>query len=120
MIRKVLKIPIYNSKVIIILDKDLSYVQKNYNTRDLKDYGAVTIRDEKNYRTYVLAFESKDRSLICHEIVHLINYIYLDCGIELDRVNDENQAYFMGWLFDRIEKIIYKNGKRHKFNNTEA
>ena len=106
MIKKTIKIPIYLGKLTIIFDKDLSYVQNKYKTRSLENYGAVTLKDESKYREYIVAFESKDYSLIAHEIVHVINYIYLDCGIELDRVNDENQAYLTGWLFEEIEKII--------------
>ena len=106
MIKKKIKIPIYNSSLTVIFDKDLSYVQKKYKTRSLENYGAVTLKDESKYRAYVVAFEYNDSSIIAHEIVHIINYIYLDCGIELDRVNDENQAYFSGWLFEEIEKII--------------
>lgn len=107
--KKVIKIPIYNSKLIVIYDKDLSYVEKKYNTKSLVDYGAVTLKDESKYRTYVVAFESYDRSIIAHEIVHIINYIFLDCGIELDRINDESQAYFTGWLFEEIDNILKIN-----------
>ena len=106
MIKKTIKIPMYCSRLIVIFDKDLSYVQNKYKTAPLDNYGAVTLIDNSKYRTYVVAFECKDYSLIAHEIVHIINYIYLDCGIELDRVNDENQAYFSGWLFEEIEKTI--------------
>ena len=96
----------YNSELIVIFDKDLSYIQNKYKTSLLENYGALTLKDESKYRTYVVAFEYNEGSIIAHEIVHIINYIYLDCGIELDRVNDENQAYFSGWLFEEIEKII--------------
>lgn len=103
---KILNIPIFNCKLTIVLDKDLSYVEKKYKTSSLKNFGAVTIKDETKYRNYVVAFEYSDGSIIAHEIVHIINYIYLDCGIELDRVNDENQAYLTGWLFGEIYKFL--------------
>lgn len=105
MIVKKIKIPIYDGSLTIVFDKDLSWVENKFKTPSLEKYGAVTIKDESKYRHYVVAFESKDNSLIAHEIVHLINYIYVDCGIELDRVNDEPQAYFTGWLFEQIEKV---------------
>jgi len=100
------EIPIYQAKVTVILDKDLSYAEKKYKTRSLKDYGAVTMRNDNHFKTYVLAFEYADGGIIAHEIVHLINYIYLDCGIELDRVNDEHTAYLTGWLFRKIDKFL--------------
>ncbi len=106
--KKKIKIPIYGGILIIILDKDLSYVEKKYKTRSLINYGAVTIQDENKFGNYIVAFECKDRSLIAHEIVHIINYIFIDNCVELDRQNDETQAYLTGWLFNKIEKFIYK------------
>lgn len=105
---KKLDIPIFQSKLIIILDKDLSYVEKKYKTPSLEKYGAVTLRDNNNYRNYVVAFEYSSGSIIAHEIVHIVNYIYSDCGIELDRSNDENQAYLTGWLFREIDNFLNK------------
>lgn len=90
----------------MIFDKDLSFVERKYKTKSLKEFGAVTFKDDSKYRHYVVAFEYSSGSIIAHEIVHIINCIYLDCGIELDRINDENQAYLTGWLFDEIYKFL--------------
>jgi hypothetical protein len=106
--KKTIKIPIYGGKLTIICDKDLSYLQNKYKTRDLSNYGAVTMRDDKNYKNYIVAFECYDNSLIAHEVVHLINYIFLDTGVELDRHNDESQAYLTGWIFKEIENFLNK------------
>lgn len=106
--KKKIKIPIYECKLILILVKDLSYVEKKYKTRSLKNYAAVTIPDENKLGNYIVAFECKDRGIIAHEIVHLINYIFIDHGVELDRHNDETQSYLTSWLFNKIEKFIYK------------
>lgn len=103
---KTIQIPIYNAKLTVIFDYDLSFVEKKYKTKSLKDFGAVTLKDESKYRHYVVSFEYADGAIIAHEIVHIINYIYLDCGIELDRINDENQAYLTGWLFAEIDKFL--------------
>lgn len=108
MIKSTFQIPIYQATVTVILDKDLSYVEKKYKTAPLSNYGAVTMRNEAKFKDYVLAFEYSDGSIIAHEIVHLINYLYLDCGIELDIINDEHTAYLSGWLFRKIEKILKK------------
>ena len=94
----------------MILDKDLSFIEKKYKTNSLEDFGAVTLKDESKYRSYVVAFtDSNHLSNIAHEIVHIKNYIYLDCGIELDRINDETEAYLTGWLFDEIYKFFKTN-----------
>jgi hypothetical protein len=105
---KTIDIPIYCGKLTMILGKDLAYVEKKYKTSSLNDFGAVTLKDKLKHRHYVVAFEYSDGSIIAHEVVHIINYIFLDCGIELDRVNDENQAYLTGWLFDEIDKFLNK------------
>lgn len=110
--KKTINIPIYGGKLTIVLDKDLSYIENKYKTKSLKDFGAVTLKDESKYRNYILGFEYSTGSIIAHEIVHLINYIYLDCGIELDRVNDENQAYLTGWLFEEINNFLNKNNSK--------
>lgn len=104
--QKIIDIPIYRAKLTMIFDEDLSFVEKKYKTKSLKAFGAVTIKDESKYRNYVVAFEYSDGSIIAHEIVHIINYIYSDCGIELDRFNDEHQAYLTGWLFDEIYNFL--------------
>lgn len=102
-------IPIFRSKLTIVYDKDLSYIEKEFKTGSLVNYGAVTVKDESEFGHYLVAFESNDNSLIAHEIVHIINYIFLDIGVELDRVNDETQAYLTGWLFEKIYDFINKN-----------
>lgn len=101
-------IPIYQCKLTIILDKDLSYVEKKYRTKSLSDYGAVTMRVPNKFSEYVMAFEYNDGTIIAHEIVHLKNYIYQDRCIELDKVNDEHEAYLVGWLFDQINNFLNK------------
>lgn len=105
--KKTIKIEIYCCKLTIILDKDLRYVQKRYKTAPLEDFGAVTLKDESKYRHYIVAFtDSNHLSNIAHEIVHIKNYIYLDCAMELDRHNDEPEAYLIGWLFDQIYMFL--------------
>lgn len=104
---KTIKIPIYYGKLTICIDKDLKWIEKKYKTRSLEDFGAVTFKDETKYRHYIVAFtDSKHLSNIAHEIVHLKNHIYQDCAMELDRFNDEPEAYLTGWLFDEIYSFI--------------
>lgn len=108
MIKKVIDIPIYRGKLTIIFDKDLSYVEKKFKTPELKNYGAVTLRHPSEFRHYIVAFEDEDYSLVAHEVVHIVNYLFVDVGVELDRINDEAQAYLTGWLFGEIEKVMNK------------
>ena len=104
---KTINIPIYCGKLTMIIADNLSFVEKKYKTNSLQDFGAVTLKDEKKYRHYVVAFtDAKHLSNIAHEIVHIKNYIFLDCAMELDRHNDEPEAYLTGWIFDEIYKFL--------------
>ncbi len=101
--KKTIDIPIYGCSLTMILDKDLTFVEKTYKTRDLTDFGAVVLKDKSKYRHYVVAFTDKTHlSNIAHEIVHLKNHIFLDCAMKADRYNNEPEAYLTGWLFDEI------------------
>jgi hypothetical protein len=93
----------------MIFDKDLSSFQKKYKTADLSAFGAVTMRLDD--RHYAAAFTSDWGANIAHEIVHIVNHIYLDCAMQLDRHNDEPQAYLTGWLFDEIEDFLKVKNK---------
>lgn len=106
MIKKIIDIPIYQCKLTIILDKDLKYITKTYNTIDLSNYGAITMRIPNRHSEYVVAFEYNEGSIIAHEVTHLVNYIFEDKNIKLDIINDEPQAYLTGWLFKQVEKAI--------------
>ena len=106
MIKKTINIPIYQCKLTIILDKDLSYVTKKYKTIDLSNYGAVTMRIPDKHSEYIIAFEYSEGSIIAHEVTHLVNYVFKDRGVELDLNNDEPQAYLTGWLFKEIDKFL--------------
>ena len=101
-------IPIYQCKLTIILDKDLSYVENKYGTKSLSNYGAVTMRVPNTFSEYVMAFEYNEGTIIAHEVVHLKNYLCQDRCIELDRFNDENEALLTGWLFKQIETFLNK------------
>lgn len=104
--KKTIDIPIYQCKLTIILDKDLSYITKKYKTIDLSNYGAVTMRIPNKHSEYIIAFEYSEGSIIAHEIIHLVNYIFKDRGVKLDIKNDESQAYLTGWLFKEIDKFL--------------
>jgi hypothetical protein len=101
-------IPIYQCKLTIILDKDLSYVEKKYGTKSLSDYGAITMRVPNEFSEYIVAFEYTEGTIIAHEVVHLKNLIIQDKGIKLNTFNDEPEAYLTGWLFKQIDKFLNK------------
>jgi uncharacterized protein YlbG (UPF0298 family) len=105
--KRTIQIPIFQCKLTIILDKDLTYIEKKYKTKSLEDFGAVTLQDKSKDRHIVVAFTDKGHlSNIAHEIVHIKNFVFLECAMELDRFNDEPEAYLTGWLFDQIYEFL--------------
>lgn len=100
--QKKIEIPIYYCNLTIILDKDLSYVEKKYKTMPLSNYGAVTMRVPNKFCEYVMAFEYTDVDIIAHEVTHLKNYIFEDRGLILDVKNDEAEAYLVMYLFEQV------------------
>lgn len=103
------EIPIYRGNVTMYFGENLEFIQKEYKTTDLSNYGAVTLDNPDNsFKNYIVAFACIDFSLVAHEVVHIKNHIFRDCGLELDRHNDEAEAYLTGFLFAQIESFLNK------------
>ena len=47
--------------------------------------------------------------IIAHESKHLVNNIFIEISHDLDRHNDEPEAYLLGWIVDRIHELLNKN-----------
>jgi len=104
---KTIQIPIYKCKLTMVLDDNLNYIEKKYKTTSLKNFGAVVLKNDSDYRHYIVAFTDKDHlSNIVHEIVHIKNHIFLDCAMNLNVHDDEPEAYLSGWLFDQIDNFL--------------
>ena len=103
---KTIKIPIYFGLLTIIQVDDFDQVNSIYNTKiDDSLYDAVVF-EPLNKDEYVIAIKKVEWSIIAHEVVHVVNAIFLKCGIKLDRHNDEPQAYLTGWIFKEIENFL--------------
>lgn len=103
---KTIPIPIYFGKLTIFLTNDWMELDMIYKIKvDESLYDAVVFEIKDNDE-YILAIKKVEWSIIAHEVVHLVNAIYLKCGIELDRHNDEPQAYLTGWIVNEIDKHL--------------
>jgi len=106
---KTINIPIYFGKLTIITTDDLEEVNKIYNTKAKNElYDAVMFEIVDNDE-YIIAIKKVEWSIISHEVVHIVNAIFLNCGIQLDRNNDEPQAYLTGWIINEIDKYLKLN-----------
>jgi hypothetical protein len=102
-------IPIYFGKLTIIIVSDwieLDMIHKIKVDENLYDAVVFEIKDNDEY---LVAIKKVEWSIIAHEVVHLVNAIFLKCGVELDRHNDEPQAYLTGWIINEIDKHIKEN-----------
>lgn len=107
-----IEIPIYYGYLVIIVSDNYNEVAKKYGIKENVDlFGAFvwTMRNKRGIADFLVCVDEKvSNHLIAHEVVHLVNAIFLEKGIELDRHNDEPQAYLTGWLFREIEKFVDK------------
>jgi hypothetical protein len=105
---KKIRIPIYFGKLVIVRVKKISEVSEKYQLGNTDSYASITFEKKSkkhNPRYYIVLQKNTPTSVIVHEVIHLVNYIFKNNGIELDRYNDEPQAYLAGWLFSQIQKF---------------
>ena len=102
-------IPLYQSELIIIQDKNWKKINRKYNINGEKYFGAFTFRNLKKSgrMQYVVCFDSNpSNSLIAHEATHLTNILFKDFGFKLDVDNDEPQAYLLAWFVEQIDEFL--------------
>lgn len=107
LINKVVEIPILKERFFIIVVDDLSKLNDVHNTDIKADmYDAVTYK--ANNGDLIVAFEKGKATpgIVLHESIHIVNHIFTDKGIQLDRINDEFQAYFTQWVFEQIDEFL--------------
>lgn len=91
----------------MVVSDDWNEVNDKYDF-EIKNgcYEAIFFID-KNTDEYVIVITNiEDLSVLAHEVVHIVNAIFTSCGIELDKRNDEPQAYLTGWVFKEIQTFI--------------
>jgi hypothetical protein len=105
-------IPIYFGCLRIVVAKNFIKATKKLKVsnegKDLNSFGAFVCESISNGKTYHNLFirPNIDHDLIAHEVVHLVNSIYIKCHIILDPHNDEPQAYLTAWVTDQIYKAL--------------
>ena len=107
MITKEVSIPIYFGTLVMIFTDELEKLNPVYKTTIKEDdYDAVVFLDKPESDKVIVAIKRKDWSVIAHETVHVVNAIFLSCNIQLDRNNDEPQAYLTGWVVQQIDDFL--------------
>ena len=93
------------------------------NVEFTSDTGGVTYerfykpKGKKNERQYIILIFDTDEltpSLVAHEAVHVVNFVYQHVGQKIDKDNDEVNAYHVGWVVDRVYEVKEEAEKQHK------
>jgi hypothetical protein len=120
---KKFKIPIYGGQLwVCVTNSFLRSIESIENSldvvlddrkEDLRSTGAITymfITHDGVFVTLVMIKPSTSFGVIAHEALHVVNWIFIHCGIQYSIKNDEPQCYLLGWAVDRIMES--KNSKR--------
>ena len=110
--KKLIKIPIYFGKLLVIVSVDWEYVNKTYKFDLNNETSACVFEtvDRKGVTTFVVAFTEINPSSdkIAHEAVHLVGLLFKNRGILADFNNDEPFAYMLGWTVKSINSLLLK------------
>ncbi len=112
-----LKIPIFNIKVDLYVDKDenLLNVQNYFDSIGFKNYPPLNSDGKSDYDAYTTYTDNNDvlilvfneeattkTKVLVHEAKHAVNVIFRWCGIELDLYNDEVECYLLEYITDLL------------------
>lgn len=109
-------IPLYFGKLIIVFSKDFdkAVTKLKLDTKgqsNLNGFSSfvMTKPNKKGITRYYMILAPKvDNSAIAHEALHVTNWILNDRHIMADFVNDEPQAYLLGWVVAQVDKAKRK------------
>lgn len=109
---KEIEIPIFFGTLQIVVTNNFKKAVKklkiNIGDYEVDNYSAFTYKDSRNnvdlYRVFIT--KGVKTSVVVHESVHIVNFIFKNTGIELSLTNDETQAYLTGWIFEQIDKQL--------------
>lgn len=101
--KKVIEIPILSGYITIVFtDNFQKYIdKKGINIKD-DNNEALALNIEKTRNYFILLHKNCQLNDVVHEINHVKNFIFNDCLIHHDFINDEFESYFLAWLFGQV------------------
>lgn len=123
-IKKRIHIPIFGGYMIVVItDEENVYEagKRHFKIDDpnLKFNDGVLLSRDKKYGggVYPIILSGKlTPGLLVHEAKHVVNSIFVDTSVELDRYNDETEAYLLGWIVNRLWEVKTKFEKKKTEN----
>jgi len=112
-----LKLDIFRAVLEIIICSDLDYANNKLKRVDCeKDFfkgtaGSTFDFDNQGWSLIMLK-SNVGINEVTHEANHFINYLFLKIGYKPKTKNDEIQSYLLGYVSEKIEKILNKHKKK--------
>lgn len=107
-------IPIYRGSLIVLLTNDVEEVKKycpEFSKQDIYAHAVNASFDGIDGYFIILNPKSEYRQLthgvIAHEVLHVVNMISINRGIECDLNNDEPIAYLTEWVCDFVYSALH-------------
>lgn len=119
MITKKYKTPLYRTGFTIILYEKGSEILEllkdfNQSTEEGLDRYDGCVFSHKDHLYLILNISRKGfptPGIVAHESKHLVNFIYHEIGMDLCILNDEPEAYLLGWIVDEVHDFLNKERK---------
>lgn len=89
---------------------DIEDLSKKHNLPDMGKFKGFVFSNKGEFHVVFLK-QYYSTGVLVHEVVHLVNFIFEHIGQKLDLINDEFQAYYTQYWFEKFNKEI------EKFNN---
>ena len=119
-----LKLPIYGSRLWIVIDKSfhrsIDMIEDQINCKVIEPeeigmIGAYTFAsypEDSIYRMIVFLKPNTTAGDIAHEAKHVVNLAFINHGVKLSLHNDEHECYMLGWIVDRIHSALDRYKKK--------
>ncbi len=114
---KKLKDTIFPADVYVVLFEDDKELAKKFNVHLEGKHDACVF--DINGRIYMAVRPDVTLKVLVHEAVHVVNYIFNDCGQKLDSYNDEVQAYLTEYIFQQAYEYLNKEFSKENKKSQE-
>lgn len=104
------KVPIYYGELHVIISDD--FTKHGRFDKSVNDYKAIaTTIGESKWGIFINPKHINEHSVIAHEALHIVGYIFESIKCKMDLDNDEPQCYLLGWVVEQTYKAIKKYNK---------
>ena len=102
--KKIIKVPIYDYKITIIVSDTFEEANKLYP--EMHQCSACVLESPTES---VIVIPPNQLGTLAHECVHLKNNIWTYIGYKPTSDNDEVDAYLIQYLFNEVYKVVDKH-----------